>query len=480
MAQGAASALGLTHTDPKKVKFTQLAGHRPKGVAGCFFRADTVGFGGQVSRNFCFHRTHSETCSASLCVRSGASPRHPEKQQQQPSQKPRQNQPPPHSAPPLGGLAKPSGLGINEAKMTNPAKHFAICRVEKIKSWQQLGKSVGHNLRTSRDARQHLNPAARNGLQILHGDTHWVMPWKSLVDKMHLRQLAQGCTHTLAREFLFSFSPEHFDHHGQSKQEVIEQWAAANVAWLQERFGAERVKLVVQHNDEQTEHIAAYIVPLKADLKRDGTPHERGNGWTLSDASIKLGGKRDELSTLQTEYAAAMEKFGLVRGIKGSKATHQTTAAWRKQMAKPLEEKINVPAPIAATLGDRVNIEDYGKRVAKAAGADVYRQMKPYHQQAKAQGKSIKEKDEELRELRQRLSIIEPFAEAFKQLVAVLLGREVKLDSLQGLETALKAIRRLIKAVKPDLSTTPRQPPEIERKRPIAAPPPSNRPAPPP
>lgn len=363
--------------------------------------------------------------------------------------------------------------------MTAP-KHFAICRVEKIKSWQQLGKSVGHNLRTSKDARQHLNPATSNGLQILHGDKQWVMPWKSLVGKMHLRKLAQGCSHTLAREFLFSFSPEHFDHHGKSKQEVIERWAAANVAWLQERFGAERVKLVVQHNDEQTEHIAAYVVPLKADLKRDGSAHDRGNGWTLSDAAIGLGGKRDELSTLQTEYAAAMAKFGLVRGIKGSKATHQTTAAWRKQMAKPLDEKITVPAPIAATLGDRVNIEDYGKRVAKAAGADVYRQMKPYHQQAKAQGKSIKEKDEELRELRRHVSRLKPLADAFKQLVAVLLGREVSLDSLQGLDAALKAIKQLIRAVKPDWSTRPQQPPEIERKRPFAAPTASNRPSPPP
>ena len=106
--------------------------------------------------------------------------------------------------------------------------------------------------------------------------------------------------------------------------------------------------------------------------------------------------------------------------------------------------------------------------------------MKPYHQQAKAQGKSIKEKDEELRELRQRVSRLEPLADAFKQLVAVLLGREVNLNSLQGLEMAIKAIKQLIKAVKPDLSTTPRQPPEIARKRPIAAPPPSNRPAPPP
>lgn len=364
--------------------------------------------------------------------------------------------------------------------MSAPKNHFAICRTEKIKTWQSLAKSVGHNLRTSADERTHLNPNTPNGIQILHGDRGWIKPWKKLVSKMHLRQLGQGCRHTIARELVFSFSPEHFDHHGKSKQQVIEQWSKANVAWLHERFGAERVKLIVQHNDEQTEHIAAYIVPLKADLKRDGTPHNRGNGWTLSDASIGLGGKRDELATLQTEYAAAMEKFGLVRGIRGSKATHQTTAAWRKQMAKPLDEKITVPSPIAATLGDRVNIEDYGKRVAKAAGADVYRQMKPYHQQAKAQGKSIKEKDEELRELRQRVSRLEPLADAFKQLVAMLVGREVSLDSLQGLETAMKAIRQLIRAVKPESSTTHTQTPAIERKRPFAAPTPSNRPSPPP
>ena len=475
MAQGTASALGLTHTDPKKVKFTQLAGHRPKGVAGCFFLQVSRRLWGsslpRISAPIFICRTHSETCSASLCVRSGGKPPDTPKSHVKSHVK---NNIPPAPRPPWGAWQ------LVEATMSAPKNHFAICRVVKIKTWQTLGKSVGHNLRTSSDTRSHLNPNIPDGIQILAGDTGWIKPWKKTVGNMHLRELGQGCRHTLAREFIFSFSPGHFDHLFSHRQAAIDQWAAANLSWLRERFGHERVKLVVQHNDEQTEHIAAYIVPLKADLKRDGTPHQRGNGWTLSDASIGLGGKRDELATLQTEYAAAMEKFGLVRGIKGSKATHQTTARWRKQMAKPLEEKINVPAPIAATLSDRVNIEDYGKRVAKAAGADVYRQMKPYHQQAKAQGKSIKEKDEELRELRQRVSRLEPLADAFKQLVAVLLGREVNLNSLQGLEMAIKAIKQLIKAVKPDLSTTPRQPPEIARKRPIAAPPPSNRPAPPP
>ena len=245
--------------------------------------------------------------------------------------------------------------------MSAPKNHFAICRVVKIKTWQTLGKSVGHNLRTSSDTRSHLNPNIPDGIQILAGDTGWIKPWKKTVGNMHLRELGQGCRHTLAREFIFSFSPGHFDHLFSHRQAAIDQWAAANLSWLRERFGHERVKLVVQHNDEQTEHIAAYIVPLKADLKRDGTPHQRGNGWTLSDASIGLGGKRDELATLQTEYAAAMEKFGLVRESKGARPpTRQQPAGesrWRSLSRKRSTSRHRSPprSAIGSTLRTMAN-----------------------------------------------------------------------------------------------------------------------------
>lgn len=338
---------------------------------------------------------------------------------------------------------------------------FAICRSEKIKAWSTLKKSVGHNLRTSADDRQHLNAQAPEALRVLAGSPDWIDEWKEQVSGMHLRKLPQGCQHTLAREFFLGVSPDHFKN--KSKAEV-DEWAEANVAWLHERFGKERVKLVCLHLDEQTEHIAAYVVPLKADLNRKGEPNARGNGWTLSDSVLGLGGAKSELSVLQDEYAAAMQRFELKRGIKGSKAKHQKTAEWRKLMAKPLDKPITLPKPIEPTMADRINIEDYGKRVAKAAADDIFRQMKPYHQQAKAQAK-------ELAEIKTKLSMLEPLAEAFKRLMELLMGRAPDLHSLKGQSEALTALNAFALAIKgkepePQAEPGPVAPKRAERAKP--------------
>lgn len=317
--------------------------------------------------------------------------------------------------------------------------NFAICRTKKIKSWSTLTKSVGHNLRTSADSRSHLNGAAPEALRIIDGNAEWLTEWRAQVDGMHLRKLSQGCQHTLAREFFLGVSPTYFE--GKSKRE-INQWAKDNVQWLHDRFGKDRVKLAVLHLDEQTPHIAAYVVGLKADKNLS-----RGNGWTLSDSVLGLGGNKSSLSQLQDEYAKAMEHLKLQRGIKGSKATHQSTAAWRRQMAKPLDTSVSYPKPIEPTLADRINIEAYGKRVAEAAATDVHRQMKPYHQQAKAQARQLKAQTKELSEIRTKLALLEPLADAFKRLLELLLGREPNLGSLQGIKDAQEAVHAFAKAV---------------------------------
>jgi hypothetical protein len=319
-----------------------------------------------------------------------------------------------------------------------PAGSFAICRTEKIKAWSTLTKSVGHNLRTSADQRPHLSRQTKEGLRVLAGDPNWVASWKEQVQGMHLRQLKQGTQHTLAREFFLGVSPDHFKN--RSKEER-DSWAQANVDWLNDRFGKERVKLVVLHLDEQTEHIAAYVVPLKADVNRKGEPSQRGNGWTLSDASLGLSGSKDALSKLQTEYASAMRRFELNRGLKGSKRTHQSTATWAKQMAQPLDQPILLPKTIEPTIADRINIEDYGKRATKAGAESIYRQMKPYRQQARAQST-------ELALLRKETSTLKPLADAFKRLVELLLGHAPDLGSLEGLKRVEEALKSFTKEVK--------------------------------
>lgn len=335
---------------------------------------------------------------------------------------------------------------------------FAICRTEKVKTWATLAKSAGHNCRTSADARPHLvkesadQPAwASAEIEVLTGAVGWQRDWQNQVEGMHLRKLAQGQSHTLAREFLLGASPEFFA--GKSRAEV-DAWAKANMLWLSERFGHERVKFACLHLDEQSPHIAAYVVGLKAD------PKKRGNGWTLSDNALRLGGKKDALVELQTEYGRAMERFALTRGRRGSNATHQTVAAWRKKMAEPLPV-IKVPRPPEATMGDRIDIEAYGKKVAREAGAEVYKQFKPIRQRAQEVPQLRKQLVKLLAEMERFRPLIEAYKrreDFFAKALAVLIGFEPDLNTQQGMVKTVKAVKTLRQQLGGDSTPTPQAP----------------------
>ena len=342
---------------------------------------------------------------------------------------------------------------------------FAICRTKKIKNWTTLGKSVGHNLRTSADDRQHLADVPEP-LHVLAGDAEWLAPWRSQVNGMHLPKLKQGTNHTLAREFFLGMSPEWAE--GKTPAQ-IDAWARANVEWLQARFGAERVKLAVLHLDEQTPHIAAYVVPLKADANRAGVVHtDRGNGWTLSDSSLGLGGSKDALVALQDEYGAAMERFALKRGRRGSKARHETIAAWRHRMDEPMPP-MKLPNPPAATMADRIDIEAYGRRVAKAAALEVFKQFKPMRDQAKEVPKmrrQIAEMLDEMAKLRDSIAALKGQRDFFAKALALILGFEPDLTTQHGMTRTVKAVkeaRRKLRGDEPPPVAEPEAPaPAIE------------------
>lgn len=343
--------------------------------------------------------------------------------------------------------------------------NYAICRTEKIKTWGSLSKSVGHNLRTSNEDRSHLRQGLRESMRILDGEADWLPAWKEQVEGMHLRKLQQGQAHTLAREFFLGMSPEWAE--GKSKRE-IDDWAKANIEWLHHRFGRERVKLAVLHLDEQTPHIAAYVVPLKADAKK------RGNGWTLSDRELGIGGNKSGLVELQDEYAAAMATFALSRGVRGSKATHKKTNEWRREQKKADQlTPVKVPTPEPATVIDRLNIEDYGKRVADQTAKSVMTQMKPYHRAALDAAKEQRVMKDELGVLRQQMEHLKDLAEAFKAFLTVLLGRAPDLDSIAGVQEALGAAASLAKAANKHAHSPPpseASPSALPERRPMAAP----------
>jgi hypothetical protein len=313
-------------------------------------------------------------------------------------------------------------------------KTYAILRTEKIKSWTSLSKSVGHNMRTSADARSHLAKNLEEPIRILAGESAWLKTWRREVKAMWLPGLKQGDRHTLAREFFLGASPGFFV--GKDAAAVSE-WARESVAWLVERFGADRVKLAVLHLDEQSPHVAAYVIPLKADTNRAGVLNtSRGNGWTLSDVALGLGGTKADLVKLQDDYASRMRRFGLERGERGSEADHQTIKQWRGEMRASLPDQIPFPKPPAATMADRIDINGYGERVAKAAALEVYRKMRAAYRQAKR----VPALEAQIKRQAGMIEWLRTEAGSLKQALGGVLGVAVDLDSQRGIQELQEAV----------------------------------------
>ncbi len=119
-----------------------------------------------------------------------------------------------------------------------------------------------------------------------------------------------------------------------SQEGRLKTWCADNLEWLRRTFGAENVASAVLHMDESTPHIHAAVVPIvtgkrrKTREKQTDEPSKR-KYRTKSAARPRLCVddvmSRVKLKEYQDTYAAAMAKYGLRRGVDGSKARHVTT-----------------------------------------------------------------------------------------------------------------------------------------------------------
>lgn len=134
----------------------------------------------------------------------------------------------------------------------------------------------------------------------------------------------------LAVELMLSASPEWFKHASKQQQQ---NWLAANTEWLEATFGAKNLLQVTLHLDETTPHLHAFVVPevemveSRGRKRKDGTSAPAKAPKPALAASHWLDG-RVKLGEMQDRYAAAMEPFGLERGLLGSKAKHRTIRSY--------------------------------------------------------------------------------------------------------------------------------------------------------
>lgn len=164
----------------------------------------------------------------------------------------------------------------------------------------------------------------------------------------------------------------------------LKVWCADNLEWLRQTFGTENVVSVVLHMDEATPHIHAAVVPIvtgeRRKVRKEKTDKLNKRKYRTKSASRPRLCADDVMSRIklkeyQDTYAAAMAKYGLQRGIDGSKARHITTQEfYRNAIAQQQSLQDNI--------GELLRIEDEKRKAVEHATKQEQRARAELHRTA--------------------------------------------------------------------------------------------------
>ena len=120
----------------------------------------------------------------------------------------------------------------------------------------------------------------------------------------------------------------------------LSEWCDDNLQWLHRTFGRGNTVSAVLHMDEHTPHIHATVVPIVTGERRKArkkqaegrrTYRKKANAVRLCADDLLT---RERLVAYHDSYAAAMAKYGLQRGVRGSEARHTTTAQYYRDLKR--------------------------------------------------------------------------------------------------------------------------------------------------
>ncbi len=120
----------------------------------------------------------------------------------------------------------------------------------------------------------------------------------------------------------------------------LDEWCADNMKYFTDTFGKENIVAAHLHRDEQTPHIHVTLVPIvKGERKRRKREEQTKKRYRKKPTdTVRLCADdimtRLKLKSYQDTYAEAMAKYGLQRGIDGSKARHKSTQQYYNETKK--------------------------------------------------------------------------------------------------------------------------------------------------
>lgn len=202
-----------------------------------------------------------------------------------------------------------------------------ILRVEKLKTWGGIAASCAHTFREAPTPNADPIRTPKNQMIGAKSSNAVMAALRSLLPVKRRKDAV------LALEYLVTASPEFFDP-GQRRTAYF----AEALKWLKTLHGPSNVVSATLHLDEKTPHMVAYVVPLTSDGR-------------LSAKDFVGGPKR--LTKLQTDFHEQVgDKFGLSRGLKGSRARHQDVQKFYAGMnAKIMLPRVGGLDHIGAALG---------------------------------------------------------------------------------------------------------------------------------
>ena len=221
---------------------------------------------------------------------------------------------------------------------------FAILRTAKLKSFGEIGGSLSHNYRDR--STPNANPQQTPNNEHSLSSAELVM--SAIKNKLPEKRRKDA---VLCVEYLITASPDWVGWHKSDEQKYFDDAKR----WLEDRHGKDNVIATTIHRDESTPHMIAYVVPLV-----DGKLNAK-----------KFLGGREKLSKMQTDFADNVGKsVGLVRGLEGSKAEHQTI----KQYYANVNTAVKISPDIVLDIPEKKLLESkesYENRVFEVLDREI-------------------------------------------------------------------------------------------------------------
>ena len=142
------------------------------------------------------------------------------------------------------------------------------------------------------------------------------------------------------RAIRINVSGTHEDMERIEREGRLDEWCADNMKYFTDTFGKENIVAAHLHRDEETPHIHVTLVPIvKGERKRRKREEQTKKRYRKKPTdTVRLCADdimtRLRLKSYQDTYAEAMAKYGLQRGIDGSKARHKSTQQYYNETKK--------------------------------------------------------------------------------------------------------------------------------------------------